>query len=185
MKKTINHIALFFVGMAFVACNSSTSETSNTSDIESELTSSNDTTIIVAALAGGSVSFVADAETMRKDWQKFLAQQQNGASVKVENVEIVFNEETKKYYLNASGTLDSLALKAAIELRMGSVNCLMLSGQTLMCTATGTCASDPTGCLPAEMYCTKCADEEGACTKTVTSTPTAMFPSVETGSCSE
>jgi hypothetical protein len=181
MKRKMKNFAALLFSVALIACNSSPKEVEDSKSESEELTS-NDTTIVIASGEGSNLAFVADSTTLRNDWQNFMSHQPDVDNCQLNHIALSYNSESGKYFLITSGTLNSEDMRAMIELRDGGGGCLMLSGWTLTCTATGQCANDPEGCLPAGSFCTKCT-LPGTCTKSISDSPTAIFSSIETGGC--
>ncbi|MFA9214893.1 MAG: hypothetical protein ACEQSR_13795 [Candidatus Methylacidiphilales bacterium] len=183
MKQKINTIAILLFLSALIACNSNSSENKN-SEKNALQNSSNDSTIVIAELNGGVPSFVADSNTLRNDWQKFISNQAELGSCQLNKIEILAGVDSSganKYYLIVSGTINNENMKSTILLEQGGSNCLVVMGYTLSCT-TKACAEEDLGCVPKVTSCSPC-NNKGACTKTITNSPTAIFPSVEPSTC--
>lgn len=181
MKQKIKHIAILLFSVMLIACNNNPKENNKSKDKSASLTSSNDTTIVIATVNDGVASFVADSSTLRNDWQNFISNLPDLEPCELNHIQIVSDEGSTKYYLVVSGTMNNQPLKATIELEQGAPTCLIVSGLTVSCVTTD-CSSEPE-CIPFGVTCTPCSNG-GKCTKTVTSSPVVIFPSVATGDCS-
>lgn len=181
MKQKIKTIAILLFSTALIACSSNSNENKN-SQRNAVQTSSNDSTIVIAEINNDVASFVADSSTLRNDWQNFINNQTDLGPCELNQIEI-FSDSTEgmKYYLVVSGTANQESIKSTLELEQEGSTCLIISGFTVTCT-TSACSSEQLGCVPKLLACTPCGNS-GKCTKTVSDSPTAIFPSVGTSSC--
>lgn len=187
MKQKIKLFAILLFSVVLFACNNNPKQSNESTDKSASRktgsTGDEDTTIVIASVTGGVTMFVADPTILKSDWQTFINSQLEPESCTLTKVEIVPNSDASIYYLVASGTMSGGEnMKASIELEQGSPSCLMVSGFTVTCT-TSACSSEGTGCVPVLLACNPCSNG-GKCTKTVSSSPTAIFPSIATSLCS-
>jgi len=184
MKQKINHIAILLFSIALIGCNNNSTENKTLTNKSTNLTSENDSTIVIAEISGGVISFVADSTTLRNDWQNFISNQPDLGACELNKIEILAGVDSSgadKYYLIVSGTMNNENMKSTILLEQGGSNCLVVMGYTLSCT-TKACAEEDLGCVPKVTSCSPCSNK-GACTKTITNSPTAIFPSVAPSTC--
>jgi hypothetical protein len=137
-----------------------------------------DTTIVIGHQSGDTVTFTADTNTLKSDWQSFLRTIPDFETCSITT--IAFYQDGSNVYLMARGTMGTENLKTSIELQQTGGGCLFIStGFTTVCTTTA-CSDEANGCVPQFTKCTKCANN-GKCTKTITS-GNLIFPSIPAGS---
>jgi len=135
-------------------------------------------TYIIAHINGDKVSFVADSNKLRNDWEKYLNGQLDSNHCVLGQVQISFDRDSSKYFLIATGTRDKKILGSLVYLRQRG-SCLFLSGFTVMNTTTDY-KNNPHSCIRVGP-CTR--DEMLKYLGTTTWYPIALFPSVKPGSC--
>ncbi len=184
MKLKIKHITILLLlfSVVIIACNNNPKQNNNSKNQQASSTFSRDSTIVIASLNDGVTTFVADSNILKSDWQKFLTNQPEIGPCELSSIKIVPNVEATTYYLIASGTMSGgKNLKSTIELELEPPTCLSLSSSTTICTTTE-CSDEQEGCIPVAVACTKCGNS-GKCSKTVSNSPVAIFPSIPTGTC--
>ena len=144
--------------------------------------SASDTGILVASINLGVISFLADSNALLSDWELFLNTTGGLSGVELNLIEILTNSGS--YYLAASGNIDGAPLKSIIKLDNSNASCLMISGTVVSCTSTLACAGD-VACLPLGLTCNPPCTVEGTCTRTVTNSFAAYFPSIPSSVCGE
>lgn len=184
MKQKMKHIAILLFSIALIACNNNSTENKTSTNQSTTLTSENDSTIVIAEISGGVISFVADSTTLRNDWQNFISNQPDLELCQLNKIEILSGVDSSganKFYLIVSGVMNNENMKSTLELEQEGSNCLVVIGYTLTCT-TKACASEDLGCVPKVTSCSPCGNK-GLCTKTISNSPTAIFPSVVPSTC--
>ncbi len=135
-------------------------------------------TYIIAHINGDKVSFVADSNKLRDDWEKYLNAQLDSNHCVLGDVQISFDRDSSKYYLITTGARDKKILGSLVYLRQHG-SCLFLSGFTAMET-TANYKNNPHSCIRVGP-CTR--DTTFRYMSTTTWYPTALFPSMKRGSC--
>ncbi len=141
----------------------------------------NKETIVMGQVNNGVATFTVDTKLLRSDLQHFISQ---GLKMPVAftDVKINFDAGASTYYLVATGAVKGgPAVRTTLHVREYA-GCLFIGGEPVTtCTTTGATA-ETVGCQPVATACTTCPG--GAeCTKTVSSTPRALFVSIPLGSC--
>jgi len=183
MKLQIKHLAILLFSFVFLACENNHEQNNNSTDKSTSLVTANDSTIVIATLIGGVTTFVADPDDLKSDWQQFLNNQGQFEDCTLNSVEIKLSADSSTYFLVVFGkTSGDEDMKSTIELELDAPSCLMITGYTVTCTTTD-CSSELNGCIPVGLSCTAC-ENQGKCTKSVTNSPTVIFPSIATSTCS-
>jgi hypothetical protein len=184
MQQKIKHIAILLFSIALIACNNNSTENKSATNNSATLTSENDSTIVIAEISGGVTTFVADSTNLRNDWQNFISNQPDLGTCELNKIQILSGLDSSganKFYLIVSGTMNNENMKSTILLEQVGSNCLVVMGYTLSCT-TKAFAEEDLGCVPKVTSCSPCSNK-GACTKTITNSPTAIFPSIAPSTC--
>lgn len=177
MKTKTNHFTWLLLAFIIIACGNPAKQ--NPSTHTTALTG-NDTTIVIGSYEGSTAAFVADSSTLKSDWQTFIDHIADYQGATLDKIEII--NKAPNFYLEVTGYANSKRLRALMPLKLFDETCLYVTGTTITCT-TNDCASEEQGCVPwGSTACTKCAND-GKCTKTVSNSPTIIFPSIATSTC--
>ena len=143
---------------------------------------SSDTGILIATINLGVISFLADSNALLSDWELFLNTTGGLSGVDLNLIEITTNSGS--YTLAALGNIDGTPLRSLIKLDNSNASCLMIAGTVISCTSALACAGDE-ACLPLGLTCNPPCPGAGTCTRTITSSYVAWFPSIPSSVCSE
>ncbi len=183
MKQKIKHIAILLFSITLIACNNNQNENKNSTEKTASLINENDSTIVIAEINNGVITFVADSTSLKNDWQNFITNQPDLGPCQLNQIAIVSDgTASPKYYLIVTGTMNNELIKSTLELEQGGPICWIVSGFTVTCTTTA-CSNEQLGCVPQLLACTPCGNI-GKCTKTVVNNAVAIFPSIASSVCS-
>ena len=157
--------------------NDTSKENTDSTSVSANTLNENDT-IVIGHVSGDTITFTADSNTLRTDWQNFLNNQPEIGTCTLNDIQFFVNSGT--YYLTVRGNTETDMLRSTMELQKSPIGCLYICGYKITCTTTD-CSSEVMGCMPLNTACTECQNK-GKCTKSSSNSVT-IFPSIAPSTC--